>query len=141
MKDWKENIVSAIVERSAGDKIIPLKEIAAAHGIAHIAAQDARDIMHAVEKRLPDYRPVRMMATENDSLFQSLTFIQNDVEFEEEPNMKKYAVKPEYIDMWLGDGDVTDEIIVTEKELRDMAKGWSVEVDDLMQEVVLVEED
>lgn len=83
MKDWKENIVSAIVERSAGDKIIPLKEIAGAHGIAHIAAQDARDIMHAVEKRLPDYRPVRMMATENDSLFQSLTFIQKDVEFEE----------------------------------------------------------
>ena len=83
MKTWKSEIVNDICAAAEGARIVSLKEVAEARGINHIKAQDAREIMCAVLKVLPDYRPVQMMATKNDSLFQSLCFVENCVEFDD----------------------------------------------------------
>lgn len=81
MKDWKEELVSAIIKRSESDKIITVKDIAAEMGIRHITRQDTQDILAALQKRIPGYRPVQFVDNPKASLFQSLAFVQNDVEF------------------------------------------------------------
>lgn len=83
MKEWKKNVVDAIAEKAEEVKIVIVKEVAASLGFNHISAQDTRDILIAAAKRLPDYRPVRFIDNPNASLFQSLAFIQNDVEFQD----------------------------------------------------------
>lgn len=83
MKEWKTELINDICKAAAGTRIVSLKETAAARGITHISAQGARDILTAVKKALPEYRPVRMMKTPNDSLFQSLCFIEKGVEFDD----------------------------------------------------------
>ena len=81
MKIWKEQMVDSIIKRSESDKIVTVKDIAAEMGIRHITRQDTQDILTAVQKRLPGYRPVQFVDNPNASLFQSLAFVQNDVEF------------------------------------------------------------
>lgn len=61
-----------------------MEEVAAAQGISHIKTQEAHEIMGAVLKAVPDYHPVRMMDTPNDSFFQSLCFVENGTEFDSE---------------------------------------------------------
>lgn len=84
MKEWKENLVKAVINETQEKWIVSLKEVAAAHGISHIKTQEAHEIMGAVLKAVPDYHPVRMMNTPNDSFFQSLCFVENGVEFDSE---------------------------------------------------------
>lgn len=83
MKEWKESLIDVCVAAADDQKIVSLKEIAAASGIKHISTQDTQDIMRAVSARLPEYRPVQLVAgpSSKESLFQSLCWIQNDVEF------------------------------------------------------------
>lgn len=81
MKEWKEQMASAIIKRSESDKIITVKDIAAEMGIRHITRQDTQDILAAVQKRLTGYRPVQFVDNPKASLFQSLAFVQDDVEF------------------------------------------------------------
>ena len=83
MKEWKRTIVNAIVEQAEEIKIVILKDVAASLGFNHIAAQDVRDILAAASKQLPGYRPVRFVDNPKASLFQSLAFIQNDIEFQD----------------------------------------------------------
>ena len=83
MKAWKTEIVEDIRKAADGQCIVSLREIAGARGIRHIGAQDTRDILGAARKLLPGFRPVRMMRTENDSLFQSLCFVEDGVEFDD----------------------------------------------------------
>ena len=49
--------------------------------------------------------------------------------------MKQYRVKPEYMDNWLAHGDSADEVIVTEAEIRRLAREWGTTVDELMDQV------
>lgn len=81
MKEWKEQLASAIIKRSESDKIIAVKDLAAEMGIRHITRQDTQDILAAVQKRLPGYHPVQFVDNPKASLLQSLAFVQNDVEF------------------------------------------------------------
>ena len=60
MKTSKLDIINDITARADSDRIISLREVAADHGLNHIAAQDCRDIMAAVIKARPDYRAVKM---------------------------------------------------------------------------------
>ena len=48
-------------------------------------------------------------------------------------DMKQYKVKPEYLDRWTN--EAIDELIVTDAEIRDLAKGWDVPVEELMKQV------
>lgn len=82
MKAWKQTVVSAIVAEADGSKIVDLKDVAAANGINHINSQDTRDIMRSALEKLPDYKAMQIVSTPNDSLFQSLCFVQKDVEFD-----------------------------------------------------------
>lgn len=52
--------------------------------------------------------------------------------------MKNYKVKTEYMDSWIGNGEGTDELIVTEAEIEELALGWGVTVEELMEEVELI---
>lgn len=83
MKTWKTEIVNDVRAAAEGARIVSLKEVAEARGINHIKTQDAREIIAAVLEMLPGFRAVRMMVTTNDSLFQSLCFVENDVEFDD----------------------------------------------------------
>ena len=83
MKTWKADIVSAIVKEAEGCKIVSLREIATRAGINHVSSGDCRDIIAAVGKKLDGYHPVRMMDTPNDSLFVSVCFIDNTLEFDD----------------------------------------------------------
>lgn len=83
MKTWKTEIVTDICNAAVDARIVSLKEVAAARGIAHIQTQEAREIMGSVLKALPDYHAVRLTRTKNDSLFQSLCFVEDGVEFDD----------------------------------------------------------
>lgn len=81
MKEWKEKIVQAVIDKTREQKVVELRDVARANGIKHISAQDTRDILGSIERRIKDYRPVRLMHTPNDSLFQSLAFAENGTDF------------------------------------------------------------
>lgn len=84
MKAYKENIIDEIVKASITDKIISLKEIANALGVNHISTNEVLQIVSAIAKRLDNYKPAQMTNGEtNESLFTTLHFVQNDVEFED----------------------------------------------------------
>lgn len=92
MKEFKEQIVSKIIDASADCKIIQLKDIAEEMGINHITHHDVYDIQNAVAKRLDGYRATRIMNTPNDSLFQSLAWLEDGFEFEDEDTLLKKDV-------------------------------------------------
>lgn len=85
MKEFKAQIIEAIIAKSESDKIISLYEVGTAMGHKHISAQDCRDILGAVRKRLPDYKAVKMVkpgqSDATASLWTTLTFIDKTLEF------------------------------------------------------------
>lgn len=83
MKEFKEQIVEKIIETSHEQKIVSLKAVAASLGIKHITRQDTVDIQKAVAQRLEGYHAVQMMDAPHASLFQSLTWIEDGVEFDD----------------------------------------------------------
>lgn len=84
MKEFKQKIIDAIVEDAKSVKIVSLYKTAQELGYNHISEQDCRDILGAVQKRLPDYRPMQICKNHlNESLYTTLCFVQNDVEFDD----------------------------------------------------------
>lgn len=85
MKQFKQEIIETIVARAEGERIISLYEVGKALGHKHICTQDCRDIMAAVIKRLPDYKPVKMVAPGQPdataSLWTTLHFVEGGTEF------------------------------------------------------------
>lgn len=49
--------------------------------------------------------------------------------------MKQYRVKPEFIDKWGSDYEWALDPVVSEDDIRDMANGWGMAVDELMDQV------
>ena len=86
MKEFKSAIVDAVVEETAGCRIVSLYKVATRLGVDHIKTQDCRDIMNAVLKRVPDYRAVKMLepgqSEATASLWTTLTFIDKELEFD-----------------------------------------------------------
>jgi hypothetical protein len=82
MKEFKENVVNKMIEKSQDMRIVSLRETAAELGIKHISAQDTRDIAQRLRK-VEGYHLVQMMNTPNDSLFCSLCLVENGVEFDD----------------------------------------------------------
>jgi hypothetical protein len=99
MKDWKQQIVSAVVDETKGCRIVSLKDVAAANGIRHIKTQEAHEIMNAVLQAAPDYKAVRMMNTPNDSFFQSLNFVEKGLEFQTEEEWLAECAAPDSYDI------------------------------------------
>ena len=85
MKEFKQQIINAIVEKARGCKIVSLFETAQELGYNHISSQDCRDILNAVEKALPDYTPVKMLDRKQStaSLFTTLCFVDKELEFDD----------------------------------------------------------
>lgn len=83
MKEWKEKIVEAMVEKTEDTRIISLKETAAEMGIKHIKTEDCMDILNAL-KNVSGFRPVQIMMTPHDSLFVSLNLVDDGLEFDNE---------------------------------------------------------
>lgn len=96
MKEFKEQIVSRMIEKSQEMRIVSLRETAAELGINHIAAQDVRDIAQRLSQ-VEDFHLVQMQATPNDSMFCSLCLVENDVEFDDGA-----------VDEETGEGDVNE---------------------------------
>ena len=71
MKNWKEELLSALEEQAVDLKEVRIYDAAKAHGYNHIHAQDTREIVSEFCKRHPEYRPVIMQDYEgqNASLF------------------------------------------------------------------------
>lgn len=92
MKNWKEDIVRRIVEAADRQRIISLREIAAEAGLRHIGHQDTVDIQLYVEKALPNYSAVRVLKIGDalESLFTTLTFVENGVEFSSPTGQKMF---------------------------------------------------
>lgn len=84
MKEWKESLVQQMVDDCVDCKIVSLKDVAGRSGIRHIDRQDAQDIVFAAIKRVPNYRPVRLMDNQLDSFANSICLVQNDVAFEDD---------------------------------------------------------
>ena len=85
MKAFKENIVKAVVAKAETEKIVSLREVAAEQGAKHLTAGECRDIIAAVGKQLPGYRPAEIVKSEDskESLFCSLCFIEDGISFED----------------------------------------------------------
>lgn len=83
MKEWKEKIVEAMVEKTKDTRIISLRETAAEMGIKHIKTEDCMDILNAL-KIVPGFHPIQMMMTPHDSLFVSMNLVDDGLEFDNE---------------------------------------------------------
>lgn len=84
MKEFKLEIIEAVCKKAEQLKIVSLYEVCKELGYKHISSQDCRDILGAVQKRLPDYRPMQICKNHlNESLYTTLCFVQNDVEFDD----------------------------------------------------------
>lgn len=89
MKEFKQDLVNAVVTKAESERIINFYETAKEMGHKHISAQDCRDIMNAVLKALPEYRAVQMCTEEQlknpatAGLFSTLTFVEKNIEFDE----------------------------------------------------------
>ena len=83
MKEWKEQIVEAMVKKTKDTRIISLRETAAEMGIKHIKTEDCLDILNAL-KNVSGFHPVQIMMNPNDSLFDSLNLVDNGLEFDDE---------------------------------------------------------
>lgn len=83
MKEWKEKIVEAMVEKTKDTRIISLRETAAEMGIKHIKTEDCMDILNAL-KNVPGFHPVQIMMNPHDSLFVSLNLVDDGLEFDNE---------------------------------------------------------
>lgn len=81
MKEFKENIVNKMIEKSGEMRIVSLRETAAEMGINHINAQDVRDIAGHL-RSVEGFHLVQMMNAPHDSLFCSLCLVENGVEFD-----------------------------------------------------------
>lgn len=82
MKEFKENIVSKMIEKSKEMRIVSLRETAGELGIDHINAQDVRDIAQRL-RSVEGFHLVQMMNTPHDSLFCSLCLVEDGVEFDD----------------------------------------------------------
>ena len=49
--------------------------------------------------------------------------------------MKLYIVKPEHLDNWLAHGESAGQVIVSEEEIRHLAREWDKPVDELMEQL------
>lgn len=89
MKEFKQQIINAIVEKANDCKIVSLYDTAQELGYNHISSQDCRDILCAVKKALPDYTPVQMVDHKQlrnqstASLFTTLCFVDKELEFDD----------------------------------------------------------
>ena len=92
MKEYKREIIDAIIAEAEDSKIVSLREVAANLGHDHLPRLVVEEIRNAVKKELPGYRAVIMENTPHDSLFQSLCFVEDDVEFEDENKMRGYEI-------------------------------------------------
>lgn len=82
MKEFKENIVNKMIEKSKEMRIVSLRETAAELGIDHINAQGVHDIAQRLQK-VEGFHLVRMMNTPKDSRFCSLCLVEDCVEFDD----------------------------------------------------------
>lgn len=86
MKAYKEEIVNTIIRAAEGSRVVILKDCTTER---HIPSHDCHDIMNAVLKRLPNYRAVQLCTPEQiknpatASLFTTLAFVENGVEFDD----------------------------------------------------------
>ena len=118
MKEFKEQIVSRMIEKSQEMRIVSLRETAAELGINHIAVQDVRDIAQRLSQ-VEGFHLVQMQSTPNDSMFCSLCLVEDDVEFddgEEFADEKKFIVVDE------DDGDRWTEVYDTAEEANAAAQ-------------------
>ena len=89
MKELKQQIINAIVEKANDCKIVSLYDTARELGYNHISSQDCRDILCAVKKALPDYTPVQigdhkqLIYPSTASLFTTLCFVDKELEFDD----------------------------------------------------------
>ena len=87
MKEFKSQIIEAIIAKAEGERIVSLYEVGTALGHKHIKAQDVRDIMNAVLKQIPEYKAVKMVkpgqSEATASLWTTLHFVDKELEFEE----------------------------------------------------------
>lgn len=82
MKEFKENIVNKMIEKSKEMRIVSLRETALEMGINHINAQGVHDIAQRLQK-VEGFHLVRMMNTPKDSRFCSLCLVEDCVEFDD----------------------------------------------------------
>lgn len=82
MKEFKENIVNKMIEKTHDMRIVSLRETAAELGFNHVNAQDVRNIAERL-RSVEGFHLVRMMSTPNDSLFCSLCLVEDGVVFDD----------------------------------------------------------
>lgn len=84
MKQYKIEILKRLEKASEGDRIISLREQSNACGIKHLKTQECLEIANKFLKSHSDYKMVRMMETPYDSIFCSLTFIDKELQFDQD---------------------------------------------------------
>lgn len=102
MKEFKEQILKAIVEEAENSRIVNFREVCNHLGISHVSRADISDILVAIEKRgsLPGYTSKLFVADPEqkspaESLFTTLNFVANEVEFETEPEFVERTETPQ----------------------------------------------
>ena len=82
MKNWKNELVKAMVAETTDCKIVLLRDVAAQAGINHIKRQDAMEVMRKAAQE-SGYRIVALINGRHDSFYQAAALIEDGVEFEE----------------------------------------------------------
>lgn len=89
MLNNKEKVIinKALDDKAVTDKIISFRAVALECGFNHIKTEQVKGMADSFLHRHPDFKAVRMLKDENDlaSLFVSLTFVANEIEFDDAP--------------------------------------------------------
>ena len=87
MKEYKENVVKALIERTKTDRIIHLKQTAQEIGVDRLTAQEAREVLYKAAK-LTGYRVVEILPTErtHSSMWEHGALLDTDIAFEDAAN-------------------------------------------------------
>ena len=81
MKEYKQKIVDALVDRAKTDRIVSLKETARETGTSRLSSEEAREILTKASK-LTGYRIVKFVNKGYESLFECGALVDKDIEFE-----------------------------------------------------------
>lgn len=80
------DVKARLNELAKSDKIIKLYDVARSMGYNHIKKENVQGIMKSFLQKNPNYKAVQIVEKENSnmSLFCSLTFVDKEIEFENE---------------------------------------------------------
>ena len=88
MKEYKSKLINALINEAQGSRIVELKKTARSVGVERLSSFEAREVLFAAAKLLPDYKIVQIVTEKQKkypataSLWETGALVEKTVEFD-----------------------------------------------------------